>query len=64
MFISTELTGEPINICFNINFVLDFVNSVNDSQIILDMTTPNYPGLLRTGNPESEFKYVIMPMSY
>lgn len=64
MFISTELTGEPINISFNINFVLDFVNSVSDAQIILDMTTPNYPGLLKTGNPESEFKYVIMPMSY
>lgn len=64
MFISSELSGEPINISFNINFVLDFVNSVNDTQIILDMTTPNYPGLLKTGNPESEFKYVIMPMSY
>ncbi len=64
MFISTQLTGEPINISFNINFVLDFVNNVSDTQIILDMTTPNYPGLLKTGNPESEFKYVIMPMSY
>lgn len=64
MFINTELTGEPINISFNINFVLDFVNSVSDAQVILEMTTPNYPGLLKTGNPESEFKYVIMPMSY
>ena len=64
MFINSELTGEPINISFNINFVLDFVNNITDAQVILDMTTPNYPGLLKTGNPESEFKYVIMPMSY
>ncbi|MBU1107821.1 MAG: DNA polymerase III subunit beta [Candidatus Riflebacteria bacterium] len=64
MFINSELSGEPINISFNINFVLDFVNNVTDAQVILDMTTPNYPGLLKTGNPESEFKYVIMPMSY
>ncbi|PKL51139.1 MAG: DNA polymerase III subunit beta [Candidatus Riflebacteria bacterium HGW-Riflebacteria-2] len=64
MFISSELTGEPINISFNINFVLDFVNNITDAQVILEMTTPNYPGMLKTGNPESEFKYVIMPMSY
>lgn len=64
MFVSTELQGEPINIAFNVKFVQDFLNVINDEEVHLEMTTPSYPGLLKPGNPESEFKYVLMPMSY
>jgi len=64
MFVSTELQGEPINIAFNVKFVQDFLNVIHDEEVHLEMTTPSYPGLLKPGNPESEFKYVLMPMSY
>lgn len=63
-FVASELNGEPINIAFNVKFLQDFLNVIIDEEIILEMTTPSYPGLLRPANPESEFKYVVMPMSY
>ncbi len=63
-FIQSELSGEPINIAFNVKFLQDFLSVTNDEEVIIEMTTPSYPGMMRPGNPESEFKYVIMPMSY
>ncbi len=63
-FLSSELTGDPINIAFNIKYISDFLNTIKDEEILLEMTTPNYPGVLRPLNSESGFKYVVMPMSY
>ncbi len=63
-FIQSELSGEPINIAFNVKFLQDFLTVLNDEEVVIEMTTPSYPGLMRPGNPESEFKYVVMPMSY
>ena len=63
-FVSSELTGEPISIAFNSKYVSDFINVLDDEEVVIEMTTANYPGLLRPGNLDSEFKYVVMPMSY
>lgn len=63
-FIPSELSGETINIAFNVKFLQDFLAVSIDEEVVLEMTTPSYPGLMRPGNPESEFKYVVMPMSY
>ncbi|GAB4267229.1 MAG: DNA polymerase III subunit beta [Candidatus Rifleibacteriota bacterium] len=64
IFVPSELQGEPINIAFNVKFIQDFINVIVDEQVVLGMTTPSYPGLLKPGNPESDFQYVLMPMSY
>ncbi len=64
IFVPSELQGEDINIAFNFKFIQDFLNAIIDEQVILEMTTPSYPGLLKPGNPESDFQYVLMPMSY
>lgn len=63
-FVSSELNGEPISIAFNAKYVNDFINVIDDEEVIIEMTTASYPGLLRPGNLDSEFKYVVMPMSY
>ncbi|HNX74259.1 MAG TPA: DNA polymerase III subunit beta [Candidatus Rifleibacterium sp.] len=63
-FLQSELNGEPINIAFNVKFLQDFLNVLDDEEVVIEMTTPSYPGMMRPGNPESEFKYVVMPMSY
>jgi len=63
-FIQSELTGEPINIAFNVKFLQDFLAVTADEEVVIEMTTPSHPGLMRPGNPESDFKYVVMPMSY
>ena len=63
-FVPSELEGETIQIGFNAKFIGDFLNVLEDEQVIIQLTTPQYPGLLRPGNPDSEFKYVVMPMTY
>ncbi len=63
-FIQSELAGEPINIAFNVKFLQDFLAVTADEEVVIEMTTPSYPGMMRPGNPESDFKYVVMPMSY
>lgn len=61
-FIPCELDGEPMNIAFNVKFLQDFASSIADEEVVIEMTTSSYPGLFRPGNPDSDFKYVVMPM--
>ncbi len=61
-FVPSELIGEPISIAFNAKFIVDFINVIDDEEVVVEMTTANYPGLFKTGNLDSEFKYVVMPM--
>ena len=61
-FVPSELIGEPISIAFNAKFIVDFINVIADEEVVVEMTTANYPGLFKTGNLDSEFKYVVMPM--
>ena len=63
VFVSSQLDGEPIHIAFNIKYVQDFVGAVTDEEIVIEMTTPVYPGLFKTGNLESHYQYVVMPMA-
>lgn len=62
-FLSTSLKGEPINVAFNGKFVQDFLNVVDSEEMMIEMTTPSYPGLFRPGLSVSDFKCVIMPMT-
>jgi DNA polymerase-3 subunit beta len=63
IFVPSELQGEKIDIAFNYKFLQDFINVIIDEQVVLEMTTPGYPGLLKPANPESDFQYVLMPMT-
>ncbi len=60
--IASELTGEPITMGFNVKFLQDFVNVIQDEEVTLDLTTPHYPGVFKPVNPEAGFKYILMPM--
>ena len=61
-FVPCELNGEPLSIAFNANFVMDFINVIEDEEVVVEMTSANYPGLFKTGNLDSDFNYVVMPM--
>ena len=52
--------GEPIQIGFNPQFVLDALKVVESDQVVFEMKASNKPGLLRVG---SAFVYVIMPVN-
>ena len=63
VFISTRLDGEPISIAFNGKYLQDFLGVADCDEISLELTTPNYPGVLKPLPPENPFNYVIMPMT-
>ena len=37
--------------------------STGDEEVYVEMTRPGWPGVMKVGNPESEFKYLVMPMN-
>ena len=59
--VSTEdYQGEPVEIGFNPSFITDALNVVDGGRVIVELKSPNKPGVLRTG---SDFTYVLMPVS-
>lgn len=52
--------GDPIEIGFNPQFLLDALKVVEADEVQLDFKAPNKPGVLRTGN---DYMYVIMPVN-
>ncbi len=55
-----EYTGEAVEIGFNPAYLLDALKVVDDSQVVLDLKSPNKPGVMRTG---PNFLYVVMPVN-
>jgi DNA polymerase III sliding clamp (beta) subunit (PCNA family) len=60
--VNFELEGIEGDINFSAEFLADFLNVVGDKKVILDTKKYNLPGLMTIDNPESNFKYVIMPI--
>jgi len=52
--------GEPMEIGFNPQFILDALKVVDVEQVVLALKAPNKPGLLKGG---PDFFYVIMPVN-
>lgn len=55
-----DYAGDPIEIGFNPQFILDALKVVPESQVRLELKAPNKPGVLRNG---PDFLYVIMPVN-
>lgn len=56
-----EYDGEPIELGFNARYVLDVLNAVEDTNVVLQLNEPLSPGLL-IPESDSSYRYVIMPM--
>jgi len=52
--------GDPIEIGFNPQYILDALKVVDASEIQLDMKAAGKPGVIRTG---PQFEYVVMPVN-
>jgi DNA polymerase-3 subunit beta len=55
--------GEDMQIAFNAKYVLDGLGVVGSEGVILEMTEPVRPALLRPALDDPEFLYVVMPMA-
>jgi len=54
--------GEPLDISFNIRYLIDVLRVINEERVIFQSNGPENPGVLKPENRE-DFVHVIMPMS-
>lgn len=59
--IDASVEGEPLEIAFNVNYLIDMLSVTDASQVALDTTTSSSPGVIRPVG-EDGFTHVIMPM--
>ncbi|MDD2720550.1 MAG: DNA polymerase III subunit beta [Gallionella sp.] len=59
--IETDYHGDALDIGFNVNYLLEGLNSVNSEQVIFSFGSPN-SSILITSPENQEFRYVVMPM--
>ncbi len=52
--------GEPIDIGFNPQFIIDALKVVDDANVTLEFKAPNKPGVIRSG---PGFTYIVMPVN-
>jgi DNA polymerase III subunit beta len=58
-----EYDGPGVQICFNAQYVLDFLNAVETEQVVLEFKDEVSQAVMRPVNPEGyDYLYVIMPM--
>lgn len=57
-----DYQGEPIQIGFNINYLMDFLQAVPDEKIVLQINNKNQPCVIK-GQEHEEFMCGIMPIS-
>ena len=59
--IEVSYAGEPLDIGFNVNYLLDVLTNLSNTSITLSFGDANSSGLFTIPNNEC-FKYVVMPM--
>jgi DNA polymerase-3 subunit beta len=59
--VDAAIEGDPITIAFNVRYLLDVLSVIDASQISLETTTANNPGVIRPVG-DSDYIHVIMPM--
>lgn len=59
--LAVEYTDDPVDIGFNVNYLMDALSALDSEQFSLELTGPDSSGLIRPhGDPSSQ--YVVMPM--
>ena len=59
--IEVSYNGEPLDVGFNVTYLLDGLGAVNSEEIMLSLADAN-SSMLLTSEGEAGFKYVVMPM--
>jgi DNA polymerase-3 subunit beta len=59
--VDATIEGDPVTIAFNVRYLLDVLSVIDTSQIALETTTPNNPGVIKPIG-DSDYIHVIMPM--
>ncbi|MCU0528842.1 MAG: DNA polymerase III subunit beta [Cyanobium sp. Prado107] len=59
--VAAEIEGEPVQIAFNVRYLLDGLKAMGSDQVLLQCNAPTTPAVLRPLD-ESDFTYLVMPV--
>ena len=59
--LDASVEGEPVEIAFNVRYMIDVLSVISAPQVALDTTSSSSPGVIRPVG-EEDFVYVVMPM--
>ena len=59
--VDASIEGEPLEIAFNVQYLLDALKAVGAPQVSLELTTASSPGVIRPLGDDA-FTHVMMPM--
>jgi DNA polymerase-3 subunit beta len=59
--IDSDITGEPNEIIFNYRYLIDGLNNISGSEVLLEIVNDDSPGLIKSEEDQSYF-YLIMPI--
>ncbi len=59
--LEANVEGPELEIAFNVRFLIDVLSAINTPQVVLELTTPTNPGVIKGVGDES-FLHVVMPM--
>ncbi len=57
-----EMSGDPIEIAFNPDYLLDGLTAVGTDQTTLSFTTANKPAVLSPAGDDTSYQYLLMPV--
>lgn len=61
--LTVDYTGTPMQICFNAQYVIDFLNAVDTDSVAMELKDEVSQTIMRpVGNEAYEYTYVVMPM--
>lgn len=62
--LNIDYSGNPINIAFNGNFILDFLTHIESEEIEISMNDAESSFVFKPlGDPDTDFIYVVMPLN-
>ena len=59
--IETEYSGDSVEICFNVSYLLDVLSNLKNENIQISLGDANSSAVVTLPGSE-DFKYVVMPM--
>jgi DNA polymerase-3 subunit beta len=63
--VAAEINGEPIQIAFNVRYLLDGLKAMACEEVVLHCNAPTTPAVLNpaaAGPDDADFTYLVMPV--
>ncbi len=60
--LAANVAGDPLEIAFNVRFLIDVLSALDTPQVALELNAPTNPGVIKAVGEEEAFTHVVMPM--